>query len=219
MENKYVGQVFGIYTIIGVRKERKNDGHLLYDCRCNVCGNTFVRRMYDIRHSKECQHIQVNWNSRRLGKIYHDMLNRCYNNSATGYRWYGEREVGVCEEWSSDPKSFETWALNSGYADDLTIDRIDADKNYCPTNCRWVPLEENARRAGQVNWITIGDTTLTGRQWAQELGLGLLTIDRYIRVYGVDKTKELISAILQSPLSTKHRKPRQSWFSVYGIAV
>ena len=78
-------------------------------------------------------------------------------------------------------------------------------------------MQENARRAGSVSWITIEGITLTGRQWSEKLQLGVNMINMAIRKYGLDKTKELIIAMLQEPPSTKQRKSNQTWFSVYGI--
>ena len=147
------------------------------------------------------------------------MKQRCYNKNDKAYRWYGAKDIGICEEWLDNPKSFEEWALKNGYNDNLTIDRIEENKNYSPNNCRWIPLEENTRRAGNVNWITIEEETLTGRQWASKLGLGILTIDKFIREYGLENTKNLIIEMIKSPPSTKHRKSKQTWFDVYNIDV
>ena len=114
---------------------------------------------------------------------------------------------------------FEIWALNNGYNDSLTVDRIDSDKDYCPENCQWITMEENSRKAGNVNWITVGEYTLTGRQWADKFGLGKNRINTLIREFGIEKTKELIAAMLISPPSTKERKSNQSWFEIYGIQI
>jgi hypothetical protein len=70
-----------------------------------------------------------------------------------------------------------------------------------------------------VNWIELDDKNMTGRQWADYLHIGTNTINRIIREYGLDKTKELISAMMKDPPSTKQRKSNQTWFSVYGIQV
>ena len=118
-----------------------------------------------------------------------------------------------------NPTAFEQWAVTHGYQDNLTIDRIDSNKNYTPDNCQWIPLEENSRRAGRVNWITVDGITLTGRQWSQKLGLGVMLIDKYIKKYGISSVRELIFKILRDPISNHHRKSRQTWFSVYGIQV
>lgn len=229
MEDKHVGENIGIYEVLYLCDYKSNDGHKMYHIKCSECGwenDIQYRRIKNL--SNVCNHLTAGgsyvnfngknkWKCQRLRKIFDGMRDRCYNVNSNEYKWYGQKGVKVCEEWIKNPLEFEEWALTNGYENNLTIDRINADKDYCPVNCRWITLEENARRAGKVNWITIGDTTLTGRQWAERLGLGIPTVDKYIRLYGMDKTKELITAMLQSPLSEKHRGSRQSWFSVYGI--
>lgn len=163
--------------------------------------------------------MKSKWTNQRIARIFRGMTARCYNAKDKDYRWYGAKGVVIDKEWLSNPGSFEKWALANGYQDHLTIDRIEPSKGYAPDNCRWTSLEENSRRAGKVNWITVNSITLTGRQWANKLGLGVLAINKYIQTYGVTKTKELISAMLNDPIASKHRKPKQTWFAVYGIQI
>ena len=226
--DKYVNTDIGIYHVESVCDRRDADGHKLYHAKCRHCGYENDMRLFTIQHAKMCRHqnrsgrfleFKPYWECSRLRDIFKGMQDRCCNPNNKDYYWYGNKGVRVCQEWLNNPQSFEEWALNNGYANDLTIDRIDSDKDYCPSNCRWISLPENTRRAGKVNWITVGDVTLTGRQWADKLGLGLLTIDRYIRDYGLDLTIKLIVAMLKEPPSTKHRKPRVTWFEAYGIQV
>lgn len=82
----------------------------------------------------------------RLYKIWSNMKQRCYNENATSYNYYGEKGITICEEWLYDFQIFHDWAMENGYQDELTIDRIDSDKGYCPENCRWITLDENSRR-------------------------------------------------------------------------
>ena len=159
------------------------------------------------------------WKNQRISRIYIAIKHRCYDSKRKDYRWYGAKGIKMCQQWLDNPSEFEKWALENGYADNLTIDRINADKDYTPDNCQWILLTENTRKAGKVNWITVDGITLTGKQWADRLHLGTNVINTSIREYGIDKTKELIAAMLKDSPVNKKRKPTQSWFSVYGISI
>lgn len=159
----------------------------------------------------------MSWHNRRLRNTFHNIKGRCYNPNNKDYKWYGGKGIGICKEWLDDPSLFEEWAESNGYSDELTIDRIDPEADYSPENCRWISLEDNARRAGDVNWMTVGGMTMTGREWSLYFNLGLNTINRYRREYGEPATKMLIEAMLEDPPDNITRYPRQSLFSVYEI--
>jgi hypothetical protein len=82
----------------------------------------------------------------RLYSIYRKMKNRCYNSGSEDYKGYGGRGIIICQEWLNDFRVFHKWALENGYADDLSIDRIDVHGNYTPSNCKWSTPKEQAVR-------------------------------------------------------------------------
>lgn len=84
---------------------------------------------------------------RRLYHIFYGMKARCFNTKSPLYQRYGARGIKVCDLWANDYGTFEEWSYNNGYQSDLTIDRIDPSKDYCPENCRWISLSENSGRA------------------------------------------------------------------------
>lgn len=85
----------------------------------------------------------------RIYRIYHHMRWRCENKNCGAYKNYGYKGISVCEEWKSDFMVFFNWAINNGYEDNLTIDRIDATKGYAPDNCRWITKSENTAIANR----------------------------------------------------------------------
>ena len=86
----------------------------------------------------------------RLYRIYKNMKNRCNNSKTPCYRFYGGKGIRICDEWLENPKAFIDWSLSHGYADNLTIERKDSNKGYCPENCEWITQSEQARRASIV---------------------------------------------------------------------
>ena len=226
--DKYIGTDIGIYHVKSVCDRKDTDGHKLYHVKCRYCEYESNLRLFDVKKPIICKHktktgrvidFKLSWSNQRLESIFQGMVDRCYNNKNKSYRWYGEKGIRIFQGWIDNPKSFEEWALKNGYSDDLTIDRIESDKDYEPTNCQWIPLEDNARKSGEVNWITVDNRTLTGKQWAKCLGLGHNTINKYIAKYGIDAVQKLIYAMLKEPPSAKHRETKQTWFSVYDIQI
>lgn len=78
------------------------------------------------------------------------MRTRCNNKNLSRYKYWGGKGIKVCEQWN-DFITFRDWALSSGYKKNLTLDRIDGDKNYEPSNCRWAtPAEQNRNHKKQI---------------------------------------------------------------------
>lgn len=77
----------------------------------------------------------------RIHRIWSNLKQRCYNPKRPDFKYYGERGITVCDEWKDDFRAFYNWAMSNGYQDDLTLDRIDSDGNYEPSNCRWVTMK------------------------------------------------------------------------------
>jgi hypothetical protein len=100
------------------------------------------------------------------------MKHRCVSNK----RYYS-RGISVCDEWQQF-LPFEKWALNNGYDESLTIDRIDNNGNYQPDNCQWVSRYEQARNRSTNIFITYDGRTQIALDWANELGLSYDTICR-----------------------------------------
>lgn len=87
---------------------------------------------------------------KRLHNIWSCMRQRCNNPNHTAARWYHDKGIRVCPEWEHDFFAFQSWALEHGYENPLTIDRIDSDKGYSPDNCRWITRSENCAMANRT---------------------------------------------------------------------
>ena len=131
----------------------------LYKC---YCGNKFKSDMSKIKnkHTKSCgcykMEVLIERNTThgltdsKLHSIWSTMLDRCQNKNNKGYKNYGGRGIDVCNEWKNDFMSFYSWATNNGYKDGLSIDRINNDLGYSPSNCRWTTKETQARNTRQI---------------------------------------------------------------------
>lgn len=81
----------------------------------------------------------------KIYRVWCSMKERCDNKNNKSYKNYGAKGIKVCEEWSNDFLKFYYWAINNGYKEGLTIDRINFNKNYEPQNCRWVTTKQQNR--------------------------------------------------------------------------
>lgn len=107
----------------------------------------------------------------RLYRIWADMKRRCKNSDRPNYKNYGDKGIRVCQEWENSFDSFREWALNNGYSDDLSIDRIDNDGNYEPSNCRWATAKEQTNNKRNNLYIKYKGETRTLAQWCEVFGL------------------------------------------------
>lgn len=121
----------------------------------------------------------------RLYRIWKQMRIRCFCVTNPTYRFYGARGITICDEWS-DFAVFREWALSHGYTDDMSIDRIDGDDNYCPENCRWISKNENCKFKRSTKFYTHDGITLSHNDWARKIGITPSTLTARIQRHGLD---------------------------------
>ena len=98
------------------------------------------------------------------------MIQRCFNPNAGNYNYYGGRGITVCEEWVNSFERFRDWSIDNNFKEELTLDRIDTNGDYCPENCRWVSwkVQQNNRRNNTT--VEFGGNTYTLSEAADLLG-------------------------------------------------
>ena len=188
-----LGKRFGRLTVIefaGISKTRK----AMWICQCDCGTITNPIAGYRLRGgaTKSCgcykrdllieRSTKHNLCHTRIYRIYSLMKDRCHSPNAEKYHRYGGRGIRVCDEWLNSFEAFYEWSMANGYREDLTIDRIDNDGNYEPSNCRWATNEEQANNRGHHILLEINGETKTIAQWSKETGLKYRTIHaRYNR--------------------------------------
>ena len=117
----------------------------------------------------------------RIYRIWKQMRHRCYKTYDSGYAKYGSRGITVCDEWKNDFLAFYEWAMANGYSENLSIDRIDNNGNYCSENCRWVDLDIQANNKRNNHFLTYKGKTQTIAEWSREIGLDYGTLWKRVK--------------------------------------
>lgn len=200
-------------TVIQKSENKKNDDtHAYWLCECD-CGKRFVASGKNLRKGKtlSCGCFRKEASSNRNSthhiskdRLYHIWLStkaRCYNPKLRSYKDYGGRGIIVCNEWKYNFENFEKWANENGYRDDLSIDRIDVNGNYEPSNCRWADILTQANNKRNNVYISYEGETLTLNQWSVKTGINRCTL-RY-RLYDL---KWNVERALTEPIHNTGRK-------------
>lgn len=191
-DGERIGRRFGRLVVVGIRRERRGKRDMIMaHCRCD-CGNekeVFWQALADGR-TKSCGclnrevssvrgRIQMTTHGQsrtRLYRIWSCIKQRCYRPQHMHYANYGGRGIGVCDEWRRNFAAFREWATSHGYADNLSIDRIDNDRGYSPDNCRWADAIKQQNNRRTCHTLTVDGRTHTISEWARISGIGKTTI-------------------------------------------
>lgn len=170
----YKNNKLTVIEYVGMNKLHK----AMVKCKCD-CGNIIITRYADVKsgNTKSCGcqliesvHNRKDYHGKMHERVYQSwraMKLRCYNEHSEKYKNYGGRGIAVCVEWKDDFMAFYKWAIDNGYRDNLTIDRIDVNGNYEPSNCRWVTMKQQARNKQYHKNYTINGVTKCLAEWCE----------------------------------------------------
>ena len=181
-----IGRKFGKLTVMG---ECDKAHHCFIKCKCD-CGKIIIVREDAVKsgNTNSCGCWKHKMSYTRLYAIYNHMKTRCYNKNNERYKHYGGRGIMICDEWLHDFMNFYNWAIKNGYKDNRSIDRIDVDGNYEPSNCRWATPKQQANNKQNTIYLTHNGKTQTMAQWCNDLNLKYITVyNRYIRGLSVSE--------------------------------
>ena len=146
---EYAGKGFGIRKHIGCTKPERSTPPFM--CILSFPGGRPRKRV-------------------KLYGVWNGLLLRCYYPKQQNYRWYGALGIRVCDEWRAYP-AFRAWAIANGFRKGLQLDRIDGNGNYEPSNCRWIPREDQVLNMKSVHQLTLNGVTKPLPVWAREIAL------------------------------------------------
>lgn len=126
-----------------------------------------------------------------LYRRWSNMKHRCSSPNDKKYEIYGGRGIKVCDEWKNDFKAFYDWSIANGYEEGLTLDRINVDGDYEPSNCRWATLDVQNNNKRNNHYITIDGETKTLAQWCRVYCIEARTVRQRMRDFGWDYTKAI----------------------------
>ena len=176
---KYIdltGRRFGKLTVIKrVENKITNNGQIKVQflCKCD-CGKETIVLSNSLKSgltkSCGCIYRTHNMTNSKIYNVWQSIKTRCFNKNSKSYKEYGGRGIKMCEEWLHEFQAFYNWAIENGYKDGLTIDRIDNNGNYTKENCRWVTMKEQSNNKRTSKYITYNNETHTMAEWSYKLG-------------------------------------------------
>ena len=160
-------------------------------CRCD-CGNEIICRLPNLKsgttkscgcyrkfvssNRRDCHHLK----NTRIYRIWCGMKRRCYNKHNEHFDRYGGRGIIVCDEWKTDFMNFYDWAMSNGYDDKLSIDRINNEGNYEPSNCRWANQKQQIVNSTAAIKCSLGGNIVSLSDIADILGVSFKRIRRIV---------------------------------------
>lgn len=200
------GQVFNRLTVL--KEVEKRAGKRYFECICE-CGNHGEYRLVAMRagkikscgclRNKQNKTVGITHGKRntRIYTIWHSMKQRCLNLNNINYRHYGGRGIEICNEWRDSFELFYDWAVKNGYSKNLTIDRIEVDRNYEPSNCRFISMKDQNRNKKNNVFIEFNGENLCVIDWAKKLDISNSAMQKRLKNWTLEKA-------LTEPKNYKH---------------
>ena len=198
----YIGQRFGRLTVVGFGEATTKSGahFVTWNCKCD-CGEMVYGKIPKNVKSGEvrsCGCLKAEQNAHNLadhrrthGKtetrlygIWGKMKRRCENKNNSAYGRYGGRGIKVCDEWH-DFQAFYDWAMENGYQDNLTIERIDINRGYEPSNCTWITLGKQTWNKSDTIKVNIDGEIVPLKEACRRLDLPYKAVHLRITRYGM----------------------------------
>ena len=188
LKNQKFGRLF-VLEYGGVRGRRRT----CWKCLCD-CGNIVYVDATHLRsgHTKSCGcykdelvsklNKKTGLSKTKIHYTYRNMINRCTWKKYYLFEDYGGRGITICDDWLDKEHGFENfvnWAFQNGYSEDLTLDRIDVNGNYCPENCRWVDKYVQANNKRNNHYVKINGEVDTVGNWARRLNISYWNLLHY----------------------------------------
>lgn len=184
--------------IIVISMFGKKNGKIYWNCKCKHCGKINQSLKGNIKKGEatcKCIHNkrigQSNSKPGRNTEIYSKwigMKNRCFNQNEKSYKNYGGRGITVCEEWLGEYgfDRFYEWSTKiGGYRKGYSIERIDVNGDYCPENCCWIPLKDQAKNKRNTLYIEINGESKRLKEWCEIYGANYKMVHQRIYRYGM----------------------------------
>lgn len=220
----WIGKRFGRLTVIGFSHNEKPLRGWSWLCECD-CGVKKILSPSEVKSGKikscGCLHDELCRSRakkfkysvheyKRLYSIYNGVKKRCYREEEPRYKDYGGRNITVCDEWLNPNTGFDSfveWSLSHGYADNLTLDRVDVEKGYSPNNCRWITLQSQNRNKRDSLYVEYKGEKVLLIDLCEKLELSYDTVHNRIYSLGWTVEKAITAPSQQeSSLRAKCRK-------------
>ena len=191
----------------------KRETYLTLKCSCGKVKPVRANGLFSFQ-SKSCGSCcQLN-NTRgkthgethtRIHRIWNNMKQRVSNPKNIKYKNYGGRGIKICSEWRTSFTVFRDWALSNGYQDTLSIERVDNDGDYCPSNCVWATNLEQSRNKTSSRFITLHGKTQLLSDWIRELKISGTCVHYRVRERGMTYEQALLTPVRKQ---AKINKPK-----------